>query len=298
MKTFRRLLTILITLTLSLSPLTGAMAKDHAVHPALWKVSSKTATIYLFGTIHALPKGLDWRTPALVKAEAASDRLALELIDADDKGKVLAVVKELAVAPDLPDVLDRVPADKRAIVTAFFKEQGLPPESFKKFKTWAVVLFVMTPIVLKSLDVSPVDGVEPNLRADFTTAKKPLEGLETLRYQLSIFNNLTEAAQRRMLVSAVEDLPKAKADFAKTLNAWETGDPQAIAANFDKDLRGDPEFKRVLLHNRNMNWAEIIADKLKHTGTTLIAVGAGHLAGSDSVIAMLTRRGFKVQRVG
>lgn len=271
---------------------------DVAAHPALWQVKSPTATIYLFGTIHALPKGIDWRTPALKAAEAKADRLALELIDTDDKAEVSKAVREMAIADGLPDVLDRVPANKRAMVKAFFEAQGAQPALFNRFKTWGIVLFVLTPVLFKALDADPQNGVETGLKADFNAAHKPLEGLETLRFQMGVFDHLSEAAQRQLLVQSIEDLPKARADFMKTLRAWESGDARAIAANFDTDLKANAVFKKALLHDRNANWANIIAAKLKGAGTTLIAVGAGHLAGDDSVIAMLRRRGFKVQRVG
>jgi uncharacterized protein YbaP (TraB family) len=36
---------------------------------------------------------------------------------------------------------------------------------------------------------------------------------------------------------------------------------------------------------------------MSQPGTIMIAVGAGHLAGKDSVIAMLQRDGYRVRRV-
>ena len=274
-----------------------ALAKAPQVNPALWKVSSKSATVYLFGSIHALPKGLEWRTPALIKAEAEADTLVLEVGSLDDKAALAKTFQSLALSPNLPDVLDRVPPSKRAGLKALLDKSGLPLTALKPLETWAITLS-LTPFILKQLEIDPASGVEPNLTADFKAAHKPVEGLETAAYQFGVFDHLSEAAQRRMLVSSVDDMKTAKQDFGAMLRAWKAGDPAAIAKNFDKDLNTEPELRRALLHNRNANWAGWIVARLKGKGTTLIAVGAGHLAGNDSVIAMLRRQGLSVQRVG
>ncbi len=286
-------------LPLSLSVILCACAANaRDVHPALWKASSKTATIYFFGTIHALPKDENWRTPALVKAEAEANALVLELSDVGDQAKVQSVVRELALAPNLPDVLDRVPPEKRAGLQALLAQSGAPLAALKAYKSWAVFLLVIEPLVMKAIGVDGAEGVERKLTADFNGAHKPIEGLETIKYQLGIFNNLPEAQQRKLLSSSIDDLPQAKAKFALSLKAWESGDPAAIAKYFDEELKAEPELRRVLIHDRNANWAAWTLARLKQRGVTLVAVGAGHLAGSDSLIAMLRAKGVKVARVG
>jgi uncharacterized protein YbaP (TraB family) len=53
----------------------------------------------------------------------------------------------------------------------------------------------------------------------------------------------------------------------------------------------------TLLIDRNKNWANWIGQRMKRPGTVFLAVGAGHLAGNDSVIAMLKREGYRIRRV-
>ena len=43
--------------------------------PALWKVSDADTTIYLFGTIHLLPNGIEWYNGAVATAFEAADEL-------------------------------------------------------------------------------------------------------------------------------------------------------------------------------------------------------------------------------
>jgi len=53
----------------------------------------------------------------------------------------------------------------------------------------------------------------------------------------------------------------------------------------------------VLLTDRNARWAAQLDDRMDRPGAVFVAVGAGHLAGADSVQRMLSGRGFTVTRL-
>ena len=81
------------------------------------------------------------------------------------------------------------------------------------------------------------------------------------------------------------------------LNAWTRGDVKAIAHSFNSDLADAVELRDALLTRRNANWANWVKGRLDEPGTVLVAVGAGHLAGDQSVQTMLENQGLKVTRV-
>ena len=47
--------------------------------PALWKVADADTTIYLFGTVHALPQGKEWFDGRIERAFDASDEMVTEV---------------------------------------------------------------------------------------------------------------------------------------------------------------------------------------------------------------------------
>ena len=47
--------------------------------PALWQLSDSDTTVYLFGTIHALPSGLNWLQGPVAAALDSSDELVTEI---------------------------------------------------------------------------------------------------------------------------------------------------------------------------------------------------------------------------
>src|SRR5918998_2210697 len=94
----------------------GAALADEAGargRPALWQVSDRDTTVYLFGTIHLLPKDYAWRTPAFEKAVAGSQSLVVEtIIDSSNPMALAGEMARLGFRPDLTPISNRVPAAK------------------------------------------------------------------------------------------------------------------------------------------------------------------------------------------
>jgi uncharacterized protein YbaP (TraB family) len=147
------------------------------------------------------------------------------------------------------------------------------------------------------VDAALSPGVEPQLTALFRASGKGVDGLETVEAQLGFFNQLPESAQRAFLISTLDDPAKARADFHAMLDAWSKGDPAAIEKTFADDPEFTPALRDLLIRQRDHNWADELADRMKKPGTVFVAVGAGHLVGADSVQKMLAAKGLKVTRV-
>ena len=264
--------------------------------PALWMLADKDTKIYLFGTIHLLPKGIAWRGPKLEAAIAQSDTLVMEVAGLEDQAKTGAAMFAVAISPGLPAVKDRVPADKLPALEKLAKDAGVPLAYLDKFETWAVALTLAIGS-LKEIGLDPDEGAEEQLRRTFTAAKKPISGLETAAQQFGYFDQMSADAQQTLLLSTIDDSASARVEFEKMLGAWKRGDEKAIAMTFDDEVKLSRELMDVLLRQRNANWAAWVDDRMDQPGTVFMAVGAGHLAGSDSVQALLNKRGFKISRV-
>ena len=277
--------------------LTPLAAKAPAAKPALWKVADKDTTIYLFGTIHLLPKGTEWRTAKFNQAAASSSTLVVEtIIDEANPAAAIGAMMKLAVSPNLPPILDRVAPDKRPALAAMIARSGMPAGVLDKLETWAGGMILLG-VTFKDLGLEPSSGVETALRSEFKTAAKSIDQLETNAEQFGFFDTLPEAAQRKFLESVTDDPAKGRAMFTEMLNVWTRGDVKAMGDSFNRELKDSPELRENLLRKRNANWNGWVQRRMQQPGTVFVAVGAGHLAGSDSVISMLERSGYKVKRV-
>ncbi|WP_114228188.1 MULTISPECIES: TraB/GumN family protein [Sphingomonas] len=276
---------------------TSSAAPAAAPHPALWRVADKDTTIYLFGTIHLLPKGYQWRTPKFDKALASSNGLVVEtIVDPKNPAPLAQALMTLGMSPGQPPLVQRVPVDKQGALLTAVKASGVPIQAFDKMETWAAA-FMLLGTQFHSLGLQGEDGVETTLRDSFTGAGKPIGQLETNAEQLGFFDRLPEQAQRDLLLSALEDPATAKHEFDGMLASWTRGDVKGMAIAFNEEMQASPALKDALLVQRNRNWAGWVERRLAQPGTVFVAVGAGHLAGPESVLAMLQARGLKVSRV-
>jgi uncharacterized protein YbaP (TraB family) len=293
-KFFTRVAAAIAAASAALSPLA---ARAPAARPALWKLADKDTTIYLFGTIHLLPSGTQWRTPKFNAAAASASSLVVEtVIDEASPQAAIGEMMRMAVSPNLPPVLDRVPAAKRDALAAVIKRSGMPPAVLDKLETWAVG-FILLGVTLKDIGLDPNSGVENSLKTEFKGAGKAIGQLETNAEQFGFFDTLPEDAQRQFLESVLDDPARERVQYARMLKVWSKGDVRAMGETFNRELGGAPALRENLLRKRNANWNRWLQQRLAQPGVTMVAVGAGHLSGNDSVIAMLKRSGYSVSRI-
>lgn len=263
-------------------------ATTAGARPAVWKVADADTTIYLFGTIHVLPTGHAWRNGPIVAAEADARELVLETVIGSDPAQLSQTMLSMGRAAGLPPLAERVPEGKRTALAALVARSGIPPAALDGMKTWAAALLLVG-TTLRDMQLAAGEGVEPQLEAAFRARALPVTGLETPAEQLAVFDSLPESAQRDFLATLTDDGVEMRADYEAMLAAWSRGDTAAIAATFDEELKDNAVLREALLVRRNANWTRWLKARLEKPGTVLVAVGAGHLVGPDSVPAMLAR---------
>lgn len=297
LKSLLRRLSAVLGLSLLIGGVPAQAKAPQVAHPALWEVSDPDTTIYLFGTIHLLPDNVQWRTPKFDEAVAGSQQLVVEtIVDDKNPAKLMSAMASLGFTNSLPPLAQRLPAAKRPALAAAIKKSGFPPQAFDRMKTWAAA-FILLGDQFRDLGLKGGQGVEQVLRGEFTSAGKPIGELETNVEQLSFFDRLPESAQVALLEGALEGGKTTSDEFSGMIRAWSRGDVQGIARTFDHDLSDSPALQQSLLHQRNANWSKWIEQRLSQPGTIIVAVGAGHLAGKDSVLAMLKKDGYSVRRL-
>lgn len=284
---------IALSLALLAAPL-AAQDGPAPARPALWKVADEDTTIYLFGTIHLLPRGIDWFDGAIARAFAQSRELVTEIpeVPADQQQ---AVVLKHAMLPKGQNLRAMLTAPERAEFDATLRQFGLPVTAFDKFKPWyAAVVLATLPLQQHGFDLD--SGVEAKLAEAGKQQGAPRSGLETLDYQLSLFDGFPRKVQKGYLMEVIAALPDLDKDVGAMVAAWQRGDAAKLAElmNAEED---DPAMIQALLTNRNKAWARWIKARLARPGTVFLAVGAGHLGGKGSVQDQLALSGVPTARV-
>ncbi|MFN3988732.1 MAG: TraB/GumN family protein [Erythrobacter sp.] len=265
--------------------------------PAMWKVADEDTTIYLFGTVHILPKDIEWFDVTISDALAKSDMIVTEVpMDPKSEAEMATLVQKMGMLPPGTKLRSLLNKQQRASYEAAFSKLGLPPQMadrFDAFKPWFAGLNLsMLPMLVNGY--SPEMGVEKVLLAK--AGDKPQGALETAAFQFSIFDNLPEDKQIAFLIQAAEGVGEATEMLNRMVSEWVKGDADTLAAIMNEGM-DDPVLMDALLHSRNANWAEWIANRMDQPGTVFIAVGAGHLAGEKSVQELLAAKGIVTMRV-
>ena len=271
-----------------------AEAAPVQARPALWKIADHDTTIYLFGTIHLLPEGVDWFHGPVANAFEHSDLLLTELPDVAG-GDVMAAVMKYATLPQGQSLRARMTDEQRGKYEAALASLGLPKSMFDRNKPWMAALSL--PLVkLQRAGFNPEQGVENQLAQRNKALGRTRAGLETIDFQFGAFNTLSETEQMDYLMEVVGALPEVDTAIGTMIQTWSRGDAEGLASqlNAEEDM---PALADALIYSRNRTWAKWIEARLKQPGTVFMAVGAGHLAGKGSVQQVLAKAGIKTARV-
>ena len=76
------------------------------------------------------------------------------------------------------------------------------------------------------------------------------------------------------------------------VHAWQRGDTHWFETHLESDLKQDSGLYQSILGARNRKWVPKIEALLNDDKNYLVIVGAGHLAGSGSVIDLLKKDGI------
>jgi uncharacterized protein YbaP (TraB family) len=273
---------------------TAAAPATTGTGPALWKVGDEDTTIYLFGTVHVLPKELEWYDATIATALKGSDMIVTEIkMDKASEAELQELSMKLGLLPPGTTLRSLLTPEQTAAYEAGLAKLGAPPEAFDPVKPWLAGLTLsLLPLMQQGYD--PNSGVEKILLAKAGT--KPQGALETAEFQLGIFDNMPTEAQVAFMMEAVEGMDEIKPMLDRMVAEWAEGDAAELA-NIMNEGMTDPAVAEALLYSRNANWAEWIDTRLDEPGTVFIAVGAGHLAGAKSVQDYLAQKGITVARV-
>lgn len=267
--------------------------------PAIWRVADADTTIYLFGTIHLLDPALEWRSPRLEAVIAEAGELVVEAAETDTAKLEPALAKMLLADLEIerPPLLDRVPEAARPALREAIAAAGFAPAMFDRMPTWMAV-FMLGYAGAGMGEATSEAGADASLEARFVAAGKPVRSIEDPMAVIESIRALPEAAVVALLVDTPAPVaaPEAGAEAGVDDIAWARGDIDGLAADLSEEALGAPLYD-ALIRRRNAAWTGWVQKRLEIPGTVLIAVGAGHLVGRDSLQTMLAARGVEARRL-
>jgi uncharacterized protein YbaP (TraB family) len=264
------------------------------VDPALWVVKDEDTTVYLFGSVHLLKPGLGWFDDGVKTAFDSSDQLVLELVE-PPAAEVQALFGKLAMDQQGKTLRSKMNDADRAVYEAAMGKLGIPAPAFDPFEPWAAGI-TLSVVAMQKSGFDPNSGVEKQLTAAAKVSNKPIAGLETMEFQLGLFDTLPEAEQITFLVETAKLIDEVASTTDKMVDMWASAETESLGQLMNEGLTSRTLYD-ALLTKRNANWAKWISARMAKPGVTFMAVGAGHLAGPTSVQNLLPAYGLSATRV-
>lgn len=263
--------------------------------PALWKVADEDTTIYLFGTIHALPPIVEWYDARIADALGRSGEVVTEVPSgAVQDQQSLDAIGIRALLPPGENLRAMLRPGQRKLYEAAMAKAGLEVDAFDRFEPWfAAMTLSIRPLLQGGYTVD--SGVEKTIEEKAAgTARR--NALETIDGQIAVFDALPRKSQIAFLMAAARNVDTLVTGMDAMVAEWLEGDAASLAALMNEGL-SDRVLADALLYDRNRQWAGWIERRLDQPGTVFMAVGAGHLAGRKSVQDLLDDRGIASERV-
>jgi len=270
----------------------AACASAPGGHPLLlWRVAGDSNDVYLLGSVHLLRES-DYPVPsAIAEAYEQSDTLVMELdLDDIDRAATEQLVKELAHVKDGGSLESQLGPAAFKAASEHAERAQLSLDTLRLNDPWFAAITVEQ-IVLRRNGFDPSFGIENHLATKAAVDGKEILGLESMRQQLEILDNLPLPAQRALLLQALEKSETLGRVMDELIRAWRYGDTGYLEATLLPEIRSNPELYDALVVRRNEAWLPQIEQMLAEPSDYLVVVGALHLIGPDGIPEMLRSRG-------
>ncbi len=262
----------------------------------LWRISGKNITqpSYLFGTMHMLCADDIALSDSLTAAIKKANAVYLEL-DMDNLFEMMGAMTKMKMRNDttLSDLLTA--QEYKKVKTWFTQNSKLLP--FSMLETYKPLLAASLMMEQQTGECDKIISMEQLIMAEAKNHSVDIKGMETMAYQMSIFDSIPYQFQAQQLVKMIDDGDKENDgnEMKKITDAYRSQELNKMEEMTvtDKSISG---FTEILLYKRNEAWSiklnELLAGK-----SLVIAVGAGHLPGNRGLINLLRKNGYKVEPV-
>lgn len=282
---------------MAMASLTAVCQNRSQFNTLLWQISGNglQRPSYLFGTIHLICSGDAVLSDSLKNAIQRSDAVYFE-VDMDNLFEMLGVVRKMKMRDDttLADLLDKEDYER---VKKYFEGKGtlLPFSILETYKP----LLAASMLMETGTECESPSAMEEVIMKEAKSYSKKVRGLETMSYQMSIFDTIPYKMQAMQLVKYVNDADKGQTDnseYDRLMQAYKEQDLTKLEELTKSTDMGIANFTDILLYNRNQNWVEKLKSILPDR-SVVIAVGAGHLPGERGVINLLRKAGYIVKPI-
>jgi hypothetical protein len=263
----------------------------------LWLVETPlNKAVFLLGSLHVLKNDAYPLAKAINEAYGRSQKVVFETdLAAMMDPAVMAKMMAMGLYPEGQTLVQNISGEMQSSLKKKMTELGMPIEHFGRFRPWFMAV-TLTALELQRLGFSPEYGIDVHFYDRAGSDQKEIGYLEPIDFQLDLLGKMNEQDQNDFLGQTLKDLEIAAQMADDMLKSWEKGDADNLYSILFKSFEGYPQIENRLLGRRNIDWVKKIEEMMAEDKNIFIIVGAGHLIGPGSVVALLKEKGYKVKQ--
>lgn len=263
-----------------------------------WQISSEKSVVYILGSIHFFKKDKYPLNEKIEQAFRDSNVIVFEVNPAELSSlETLNLFQQRGLYSPEESLNNHISEKTYNILISKIKNYGMTQDLVIRFKPWFLALTLQS-IELQKLGFLPEHGIDQYFF--YKANGKETIGLETAKYQIDIFDGLSEKLQELFLLNTIKEIEKMPKITEQILEAWEIGNTEAIEEIMYKSLKEEPELNSIyerLIFKRNLEMAHKIQNFLKNEKKYFVVVGVGHLVGERGILKILQNKGFQVKKL-
>jgi uncharacterized protein YbaP (TraB family) len=159
---------------------------------------------------------------------------------------------------------------------------------------WAIAMLSDYPALR---GVSSIYGVDNHVAQMARRYSKRTGGIETVDEHIRVFSDMHMIEGEVYLLQVLVHAAEASQQFRMDVAAWKSGDTNRLYAMHVRQMKEAPTVWWRLLDRRNARWIPRLEAAIKSGTPTLVVAGALHFSGPRSVIALLQKRGYKIEQL-
>ena len=262
----------------------------------LWKVEGNGLEVpsYVYGTIHLINKDDYFLPSGTLGAIENSSKMVFEIDMAEmtDISKQMGLLKDIFMKDNLT-LKDLLSEEDYAMVKSHFGRMGLPMFMMERMKPMFLTVFAGEGMDITGLQSGSMKSYEMEFYDMAVQSNKAVAGLETMEYQMSMFDSIPYKVQANMLIETIKSADAGSDQFQQMIDMYKSQDINAMVSMISSEETGMEGYESLLVDTRNKNWIPIMQSMMVE-GPVFFAVGAGHLAGKNGVIPLLIKEGYKL----
>lgn len=263
---------------------------------SVWKVSKEDQHFYLAGTVHLLSKS-DYPLPAAYEtAFNASSHLLFETdLNVLTSPSGLTKMMQQNTYSDGKTLEQVLSPEVFQQLKTHATERNMPIAAISRFKPGFAAMMLAS-VEMKRLGAAET-GVDMHYMQLGQQQNKGITGLETIDEHLAVLDGMNQLDPDLTISSTLDDMHKVAGQLAEMKQAWRSGDTAKLEHLFISDIKQIPALYEILLVKRNHAWMHQLKTLRSEQQTTMVLVGALHLAGDDGLLKLLQQQGYSLSQL-